>query len=314
MQARDVIFVLGTPRSGTSALTRVVSLCGGELPSRLLAARDFNPTGVWEPVDAVMLNQNFLLRHHDAAVERLARLHDHLACSETDGEAFIGAIRDFLSRCSGGSRLVIKENNIPILLRFWVEAAQRERLAPKVVICVRRPQEVLASWVAWGAKTAIDLRAVPAEHLEPISVSLLARNLIMERATRELTRVFVDYGQLLADWQTQMSRVSAALSVSLEQNATAVDGFLSESLHRQRSTGPLPAMFCSSWIAQAHDILSRAATDLMVDTVALDRIRDAYRESSIVARLARRFRHGVDQKQLLEEFSRWPVWESGRDF
>jgi hypothetical protein len=33
-----ILFVLGIDRSGTSALTRVLSLCGGTLPARMRAA------------------------------------------------------------------------------------------------------------------------------------------------------------------------------------------------------------------------------------------------------------------------------------
>ena len=43
------LFVLGMPRSGTSALTRVLSLCGGVLPAELVRADSNNPLGYWEP-------------------------------------------------------------------------------------------------------------------------------------------------------------------------------------------------------------------------------------------------------------------------
>ncbi len=45
--ARPVIlFVLGMGRSGTSALTRVLSLCGGTLPAKLVGANAGNPRAI----------------------------------------------------------------------------------------------------------------------------------------------------------------------------------------------------------------------------------------------------------------------------
>src|ERR1700730_14533830 len=47
-------------RSGSSALTRVLSLCGAALPLRVLPANYGNPTGYWEPALAVEINDRFL--------------------------------------------------------------------------------------------------------------------------------------------------------------------------------------------------------------------------------------------------------------
>src|ERR1700748_3144657 len=55
-----LIFVLGMHRSGTSVLTRVISLAGAELPANLMTAREDNATGFWEPVKAVNLTDAFL--------------------------------------------------------------------------------------------------------------------------------------------------------------------------------------------------------------------------------------------------------------
>lgn len=56
------LFVLGPQRSGTSALTRVLSLCGGTLPAGMLGADANNPSGYWEPRAAISLNETILRR------------------------------------------------------------------------------------------------------------------------------------------------------------------------------------------------------------------------------------------------------------
>ncbi|GLV08475.1 hypothetical protein MyChFU_17950 [Mycobacterium intracellulare subsp. chimaera] len=57
------LFVLGMARSGTSALTRVLSLCGSTLPAGMCGADGNNPRGYWEPRAAIMLNETILRRH-----------------------------------------------------------------------------------------------------------------------------------------------------------------------------------------------------------------------------------------------------------
>ncbi|KDO98123.1 hypothetical protein MAV3388_14255 [Mycobacterium avium subsp. hominissuis 3388] len=57
------MFVLGMARSGTSALTRVLSLCGSTLPAGMCGADGNNPRGYWEPRTAIMLNETILRRH-----------------------------------------------------------------------------------------------------------------------------------------------------------------------------------------------------------------------------------------------------------
>src|ERR1700678_60798 len=57
------LFVLGFGRSGTSALTRVLSLCGAGLPAGLLGATAKNMRGYWDPRAAIHLNQAILRRH-----------------------------------------------------------------------------------------------------------------------------------------------------------------------------------------------------------------------------------------------------------
>ena len=48
---RICVLVLGMHRSGTSALTRVISLLGAKLPKHLMPANFANETGYWEAVE-----------------------------------------------------------------------------------------------------------------------------------------------------------------------------------------------------------------------------------------------------------------------
>src|ERR1700753_3260886 len=68
------LFVLGFGRSGTSALTRVLSLWGAALPIALLGATSENPRGYWEPRAAIHLNETILRRHGGSAYDLALRM------------------------------------------------------------------------------------------------------------------------------------------------------------------------------------------------------------------------------------------------
>src|SRR5277367_6489066 len=86
--ARPVaLFVLGFGRSGTSALTRVLSLSGAALPAGLLGATGANPRGYWEPRAAIHLNQAILHRHGSSGYDVTLRMHEEDAFDANENAA-----------------------------------------------------------------------------------------------------------------------------------------------------------------------------------------------------------------------------------
>ena len=59
-ETRQALMVLGMHRSGTSALTRVLGLCGAALPHHRMVSHDSNPLGHWEPQPIVDAHERFL--------------------------------------------------------------------------------------------------------------------------------------------------------------------------------------------------------------------------------------------------------------
>lgn len=57
---RTAILVVGMHRSGTSALTRVISLLGADLPTNLALENADNETGHWESRDIYRLNGDMM--------------------------------------------------------------------------------------------------------------------------------------------------------------------------------------------------------------------------------------------------------------
>jgi hypothetical protein len=263
------LFVLGLVRSGTSALTRVLSLCGGTLPAGLFGADKGNPLGYWEPRKVVHLNEVILRRHGSPMYDPSLRLQEEGAFDAEAKAACITEIGAFLTTLPAAPLVVIKDPRITVLSDLWFEAARLAGLDIAAVIAVRHPQEVIAS-------AAAVFRASP----EHTSAMWLKYNLLAERDTRGLPRVFVEYANLLDDWRREITRISAALAIDLNtRDEGGIEEFLKPDLRHQRHCGPVTEFFGADWISAVYEALRAAARDEPWDGSALDRVFEAYRAS-----------------------------------
>ncbi len=275
-ERRVIVFVFGMGRSGSSALTRVLSLCGGTLPDSLLGANEGNPLGHWEPQAALDLNEAFLRQHGAAWHDPTLRLQGEVPFTDEQRAAWRARIRAFLQPLAAAPLLLIKEPRITALSDFWFEAAQELGLSIRIVVPVRHPEEVAASLAARD-RTSPELSGA----------MWLKYNLLAERQSRAHPRVFVEYASLLRDWRAEVGRISAALSLDLSvRDESAIDAFLRPDLRRQRHGGRITESFGFPWLSRTYAALSAAAQDQPLDTNALDEIFDAYKACERGFRLA----------------------------
>lgn len=269
--ARPVIlFVLGVNRSGTSALARVLSLCGGSLPPRLVGSMPDNPLGHWEPRAANYLNEAILQRHHSTMFDPTLRLQGEGAFGADERSTWIGEIKAFLSTLPAAPTVVvIKDPRITLLSGLWFEAARLAGFDIMAAITVRHPQEVIASMAKRSPATP-----------QLAGALWLKYNLLAERHTREVPRVFVEYTNLLDDWRREAKRISAALGIDLNiEDEGAIEEFLRTDLRLHRYDGPVSELFGSDWVSTAYDALCALARDEPGDHSALDHVFEAYRAS-----------------------------------
>ena len=276
---RDVVFVVGMGRSGSSALARLLSFCGGVLPHRLLPANYGNPAGYWEPQDAVEVNDRFLSEHGSSWYDPgLALQLDPPALA--DRRRFVDELTRFLAGGFGaGSPLVLKEPRVSGLLPYWIAAATRLRFAPKFVHIMRAPGEVAASLAARD-----DLSAAHSYAL------WLKYNLLAERHTRGAPRAFLTYEALLEDWEAVLAHCFRALGTGLvigEATRRHVRLFL-EPRQRARSettraTGAVDPHL-AELVARAQRAFDAAAAG-MLDTFLFDAIWDDYVSFSVTIRI-----------------------------
>ena len=263
------LFVLGSARSGTSALTRLLSLCGGALPDGIVSADSNNPRGYWEPAASLRLNGAILRRRGSGCFDPALRLQEEGGFDAKEKAACIAKIGAFLTTLPAAPVVVIKDLQITLLSDVWFEAAHRAGFDIVTVIAVRHPQETIASWSSHA-------RISP----ELANALWLKYNLLAERYTRGLPRVFVEYGNVLDDWRRETKRISTALAIDLNtRDESAIDEFLNRDLRRQRHPGPVTEFDGADLSSAVYEALLAAARDEPWDQSALDRVCEAYRAS-----------------------------------
>lgn len=274
--APTLVFVLGFGRSGTSALTRVLSLSGATLPTGLLGATIDNPRGYFEPRAAISLNQAILHRHRSSG-------YDPTMCAQQDGAIgpderaeWVARISRYLGTLPAAPVVVLKEPKITMTSGLWFEGARRAGFEVAAIIALRHPAEVVESLARRGRRQFY-VRNSP----ELTAAWWLKFTLLAERETRGMTRVVVDYDNLLTDWRHEVRRISVSLGVDLAAgDEEAVDGFLSAELRHHHEPGPVTDPFGTDWLATVYDVLAMAARDDVRDEAweraELDRVYESY--------------------------------------
>ncbi len=263
---RHAILVLGMHRSGTSALTRALSLCGPSLPERLIAATPKNERGYFESQTIYELHEELL---RDAgtswrdpspfpaswfSTQSAARWEQRLAA----------AVRDEF----GDSPLfILKDPRLCRLVPLWLRVLAILDTQPLFVLAVRDPLEVAAS-LRRSENVVESLGAI----------LWLEYLLAAERGTRGRRRSFVMYPDLLTDWRRTLAKVSDELQFPLPRLSrlaeAEVDAFLSPALRHQVADPKALAERSDGhpWLRDAFEWARAAATGAEPDAGTLDRV------------------------------------------
>ena len=269
---RTALVVLGMHRSGTSALTGVLSHLGCDLAKTLQPGDRNNPRGYFESVQFYTIN-DALMTSAASSWDDWNEINPAWYDSPRHDE-FVAKAADVLTQEYGESGFfLMKDPRICRLLPIWQSALQKYKATPLYVTIHRHPNDVAKSlsmrdgW-SLGRGLLVWLRNV----------------LDAEAASRGGRRVFVRYESLLADWQTTVQQIADGLKIGwpvrLESASPAIATFLEPDLRRQRaSDGPERNMvFVQGWVAEVFSILNRwsEAGEDKSDHARLDAIRAAF--------------------------------------
>ncbi len=230
---RTCLLVLGMHRSGTSALTRVLSLMGADLPKNLMGSSADNEKGHWEP--------QRLVDYHDQLLEELDsswhdwRPLDFTKLTTARRETIQSDILEIVnSECPDSELFVIKDPRVCRFAGFFIDALQQDGIGVKPVLSFRNPLEVSRSLEErtnnWFDKyTRTDAALLWLSHI-----------LCAERETRAHKRAIVGYDEVLSDWKGEVKSIQKQFGMefphSFRETEKEINEFLDARLrHHTRS-------------------------------------------------------------------------------
>ena len=287
---RRAILVLGVHRSGTSALTRLLALCGANLPQRLMEPNYGNPKGYWEPLDIVEIHDQMLAAAgsawDDAAGFSLSWL------DAPEAQTFRSRLCSTFQEAFGNAPLaVLKDPRICQFVPLWTSILQSLEIVPLFVIPVRNPLEVAASLKARDEQGPANLLGPPIGMPEARALLLWLRCFLdAERYTRGFPRSFVSYEALMSDWRAVVVKMGDDLAITWpvpsDHIAPEVEDFLSADMrHHVSSTEELQMRAdIAPWFKEAYRWAQNAAAGQVGDTEELDRLHASLRQADMVFR------------------------------
>lgn len=225
-----VLLVLGMHRSGTSALTRVLSLCGGALPKTLFepVAGD-NDLGYWESRKLIEFHEVLFWKIGTHMLE--GRPVPSAWFDSPDARAaedqLVSIVTDEWSDAPRSSCWIVKEPRICRLMPLWRRALARLDRPAAALLAVREPAEVAASLAKRNGLPRAEAECAWLEHV-----------VMSERYSRGHPRAILSFDMLMRDWRSVVERTASLLPagvIDADLGADEVSRFLTPSLRHHRS-------------------------------------------------------------------------------
>ena len=296
---RQALIVLGMHRSGTSAASGVLAKLGVQAPKSLMPPTPANPRGYWESV-ALMGFHDRILESAGTDWSDWGKFNESWIDS-SEGEDFQRDLSTLLDEEYGNSRLfLVKDPRMCRLLPFWIRALRNLDIAPKAVITVRHPDEVLSSLAA-------------RDHFGKNQSRLIwLRNMLdVEFSSRGIPRVFIRYSDLLRDWRSPIHKIASQLDIKWPRWSGSVEAeieaYLSPELrhHVSPEAALSPSTDAAAWVADSYRALDSVIDGDVGSEVLhrLDNIRkDFDRTSAIYAPVVHEHRHqSIEKEETLIE-------------
>lgn len=230
---RTLILVAGMHRSGTSALTRCISLLGAKLPQDLIHTTKDNPRGYWESKEVVLFHQEVLRNFELRWDTVISRPNDFW--SDNDYLSTRKWIQQYIKNSLRFNEIfLIKDPRLCRLLKLWIASLEEENVNLKIVIPFRIYSEVSISLHKRDLEN--DQHSGEGFNSHRALLLYLRYNLEAERDSRGQYRTFVSYTSLLNDWRLVVNKITSELDLVWSTNLTdvdqTIDNFLVPELNR----------------------------------------------------------------------------------
>ncbi len=272
---RTGIIILGMHRSGTSALTRAMSLLGFGLPSDVTGKSDSNITGHWESASIVALNDAIL---HELGLGWDSWYELKLEALAIDKkQQFIDGFEDNIKAIFADQQdFILKDPRLcrtaPLLLR----ALHNLEIEPKIIIPLRNPLEVADSLQARN-------------HFAKAKSALIWLTYVVEAeaASRDYKRAFLFYEDLLQKPVATLNDVLNTLGLSpaaaMDDVESELTRFLKPKLrhHEYFQDDITLDAIMRHWVRNVYTAMSELKKDpySRQALAALDRVRAELRQS-----------------------------------
>jgi hypothetical protein len=268
---RTAYLVLGMHRSGTSAVTQLLSLAGAQLPKNVMPGDEHNAQGYFEPWRIATFNDERLRAAGSAWDDPFAYPCPEVAPAEA-AEWLRRASALFGEEFARTRYPLMKDPRVTALLPFWRHVLDAAGLAARCVIPVRHPLAVAGSLARRDGFS-------PQKSVLLWSAYMLAA----EAYSRDLPRAFVDYDSMLGDWRGEVARIERAHDAALPKlgkaAARAIDAALTSELRHNRADGDLASLGWPGEIAAAvYAWFCAAARDEAPPAAALDAPAERFAE------------------------------------
>lgn len=183
-------------RSGTSAVSRTLELCGVDIGARVLGASAGNETGHWEDAVAVETHEA-LLQAFGAAWDEPFALPDDWRNSAAAGEA-TARIAAYLEQRRAHAPWAAKDPRMCLFGGLWQAAAPAAGVPLSALLVLRHPAEIAQSlYVRDGLGLA---------SAELLWLDYMASAVAL---ARDLPHAVIGYREFLGDWRSAIARVRA---------------------------------------------------------------------------------------------------------
>ena len=222
--ARRAFVVVGMHRSGTSAMTRTLSLLGAALPKGLMPPVDANnESGFWEPQSVADLNDE-ILHALDSDWDDVFTFRPRRYLSNFDHFYLGRAVELLEAEFNGSEVIVLKDPRISVLTTFWDRALRAAGYSTHYIVMVRNPLEVAES-----------LRMRDGFPREKSLLLWSSYMIAADRDTRDRERIFIGYDQLMSDWRSVRQRIEASNGFPFPRDTAAAANEIDRHLdHRLR--------------------------------------------------------------------------------
>lgn len=226
---KTCLLVIGMHRSGTSALTGVLSMLDVYLGSELMPETEANKRGYFENSTLYPINDR-LLDHMDSSWDDI--FFDEQKISNVQD---VYALKTEIKKEFGHSNLfAIKDPRIAFLFPIYKHVLEELGINIKVIIPFRNPMEVANS-----------LNRRNNFSYEKGILLWVRHFLFAEKFSREHERVFIGFNNLISDPEGSVTLISEKLHINLKseyaKKRQQIDDFLEPGLkHHNQSIDSLP--------------------------------------------------------------------------